>query len=132
VNILNGANKAGGKAYAYIFDHVPAEWKKDGVVAAHGMEVPYVFGDLGSRPFWAVLFVLAKPSGAKSPDPGLTDTDRKVSEIMMQMWINFASNGNPGVKGLVAWPSWEQGTDRYLYITELLEVKSGFSRIPQK
>ena len=57
VNLFAGANKVGGKAYGYIFDHVPAGWKKDGAVSSHGMDLPYVFGDLDSKSaIWAVLF----------------------------------------------------------------------------
>jgi para-nitrobenzyl esterase len=132
VNLFIGANKVGGKAYGYIFDHVPAGWKKDGVVSAHTIELPYVFGNLGNKNFWAVSFVLAKPSGAKSPDPGLTKLDEQVSELMMNLWTNFARTGNPSLKGLVDWPNYEKTTDQYLYITESLQVKSGFSRIAQK
>jgi len=50
----------------------------------------------------------------------------------MKIWANFAKTGNPSLKGLVDWPAWEQGTNQYLYITEALQVKSGFSRIAQK
>jgi para-nitrobenzyl esterase len=87
---------------------------------------------LGNRILWSVLFVLAKPSGAKSADPGLTDKDREISEVMMRTWTDFAKTGNPSLKGLVDWPVYEETTDQYLYITESLRVKSGFSRIAQK
>jgi para-nitrobenzyl esterase len=132
VNLFGGANKVGGKAYGYVFDHVPSGWKKDGVVSTHAMELPYVFGDLDQGGFWPILFTLAKPSGAKSVDPGVTDTDREVSEVLMRLWTNFAKTGNPSLKGVVDWPAWEQGTDQYLHITESLRVKSGFSRIAQQ
>lgn len=133
VNLFTGANKVGGKAYAYIFDQVPAGWKKDGVVSAHSMELPYVFGDWDYKDTdWTILFLFAKPSGAKSADPGVIDKDREVSEVMMKLWANFAKTGNPSLKGLVDWPAYQEATDQYLYITESLEAKSGFSRIAQK
>jgi para-nitrobenzyl esterase len=133
LNLFRGGNKAGGKAYAYIFDHVPAGWKRDGAVSAHALELPYVFGDLDySDNCWAALCFLAKASGAKSTDPGLTDKDRELSEVMMRLWTNFAKTGDPSLKGLVEWPAYEESTDQYLYITDTLQVKSGFSRIAQK
>jgi hypothetical protein len=36
-------------------------------------------------------------------------------------------SGNPGKKGLVEWPAWDKAGDRYLYIAETIEVKSGHS-----
>jgi carboxylesterase type B len=98
------------------------------------MELGYVFGDWDNTTGgWLLLFMLASQSGAKSPDPGLTDADRKVSEAMMAMWAQFAKTGDPNVKGLVSWPAYEAASDRYLYIADPLEIKSGFSRlIPQK
>ena len=134
VNILNGVNKSGQKGYACIFDHVPSVWKQEGCVAFHALELSYVFGDWGnSTGWWPVMFsLLSTGSGAKSPDPGLTDIDRKVSENMMAMWAQFAKTGDPNVEGLTAWPAYEAETDQYLYIAEPLEVKSGFSKVAQE
>jgi hypothetical protein len=55
--------------------------------------------------------------------------DRKVSEAMMLIWTRYAKNGVPSVPGLVAWPTWDKDTDRYLYIAEPLQVKSGYSNL---
>jgi para-nitrobenzyl esterase len=134
VNILNGTVKSGQKGYACIFDQVPSRWKQEGCVSFHALELSYVFGDWdNSTGWWAGLFnLLAKGSGAKTPDPEVTDTDRKVSESMMAMWAQFAKTGNPNVEGLIAWPTYEGETDQYLYIAERLQVKSGFSKVVQK
>jgi len=51
---------------------------------------------------------------------------------MMQMWTEFARTGDPSVKGLVTWPAYDMATDQYLFITETLQVKSGYSKILQK
>jgi para-nitrobenzyl esterase len=133
VNILKGANKAGQKGYACIFDQVPGKWKQEGCVSFHALELGYVFGDWeNSTRWWPNAFFLAKTSGAKTQDPGFTDADKKVSENMMAMWAQFAKTGNPNVAGLVDWPAYESAKDQYLYIAELLQVKSGFSKVAQK
>jgi para-nitrobenzyl esterase len=133
VNILNGVYKAGQKGYACIFDQVPSKWKQEGCTSFHALELGYVFGNWDNASlWWPTAFFLAKQSGAVTPDPGLTDTDRKVSENMMAMWAQFARTGKPGVDGLIAWPAYLSGTDQYLYITDFLEVKSGFSKVAQK
>ena len=134
VNILNGTNQAGQKGYACIFDQVPSKWKQEGCVSFHALELSYVFGDWdNSARWWPGLFnLLAKESGAKTPDPGLTDADRKVSENMMAMWAQFAKTGNPNVEGLANWPAYDADKDECLYIAEPLQVKSGFSKVAQK
>jgi para-nitrobenzyl esterase len=134
VNILKGVNAAGQKGYACIFDQVPSKWRQEGCVSTHAMELPYVFGDWDNSTRWLpfTFNMIAKSGGAKTPDPVLTDVDRKVSENMMAMWAQFARTGNPNVKGLVAWPAYQSATDQYLYIAEPLQVKSDFSKVAQK
>lgn len=130
VDMLAAVTRAGAKGYACIFDQVPSHWKQTGCVSTHAMELGYVFGDWDNTTGgWLLLFMLASQSGAKSPNPGLTDADRKVSEAMMAMWAQFAKTGDPNVKGLVSWPAYEAASERYLYIAEPLEVKSGFSKV---
>ena len=131
VKMLSSASKVGVKGYAYIFDHVPSTWKQEGCLSTHAMEVVYMFGNVDSPREWAILSFLAKQSGAKSDDPGVTDVDWKVAEEMMSMWTQFARTGNPSVEGLITWPAYEASTDQYLYIVDPLQVKSGFSKIGQ-
>jgi para-nitrobenzyl esterase len=133
VDMLSSVSRAGQKGYAAIFDHVPAGWKQEGCVSTHAMELGYVFGDWDNKAGnWPMLYLLASQSGAKSPDPGLTDIDKRVSEAMMAMWTQFAKMGNPSIKGLIDWKAWQPDTDRYLYIAEPLQVRSGFSKIAPK
>jgi para-nitrobenzyl esterase len=133
VDMLSSVSQAGQKGYAAIFDHVPAGWKLEGCISTHAMELGYVFGDWDNTAGnWPILYFLASQSGAISPDPELGEADRKVSEVMMAMWTQFAKTGNPSVKGLVDWPAWEPDTDPYLYIADPLQVKSGFSKIVSK
>ena len=128
VRLFKGASSAGGRAYAYIFDHVPAGWKRLGAVCSHGRDLTYPFGDLDrTSPYW-----MMPPPGITERDPGFTDADRSVSETMMTMWTNFARTGDPCIPGVLDWPAWDEVTDRYLYITEKPQVRSGFSNVGQK
>jgi para-nitrobenzyl esterase len=129
VKLLSGAGKAGVKGYAGIFDQVPGNWRKEGGVSAHAMELHFVFGQTDYMESWKVLRFLYASAGAKSPLPVITDAERKVSEAMMQMWTQFARTGNPSVPGLIYWPPWSKETDKYLYIAEPLVVKLGYSKV---
>lgn len=126
---LDAVGKAGNGAYAALFSQVPSEWKKDGVLAFHGLELPYVFGMMAVIPNSIFYNAFAEPSGAQQQDPGLTDDDMQVSEAMMSMWAQYARTGNPTVEGLIEWPRWDTSGDQYLDIAWPLEVKSGYSKL---
>ncbi len=132
IDLLSGACNIGGKGYAGIFDQVPINWRQEGCPSAHAMEMHYVFGVVDQLDTWKALFVLYSSAGAKSPEPVITDVDRKVSSEIMSIWTQFARTGNPSVEGLIDWPAWDEVNDLYLYIAEPLQVKSGYSNIGKK
>jgi para-nitrobenzyl esterase len=130
VDMFSGTIKVNAKGYAFLFNQVPGGWKQEGVLSRHAMELPFVFGALDDAEFWNALYV---SFGANSPVPLVTDADRRASENMMKIWTRFARTGDPNVKGLITWPAWDKDTDRYLYIADPLEVRTGYSRIaPQE
>ena len=75
VTRLTAVAKSGNKGYAALFSHVPSTWKKEGVLAFHGLELAYVFGLLAVLPNSMFYDSFAHPSGAQSHDPGLTEDD---------------------------------------------------------
>jgi para-nitrobenzyl esterase len=132
IGLLSKASTANVKGYAAVFDHMPVNWRQEGGVCAHAMEMHYVFGALDDLDAWTSLFFLYAAGGAKSPVPLITDVDRKVAEEMMTIWAHFAKTGNPSIEGLVDWPAYDEATDQYLYIDEPLQIKSGFSQIAKE
>lgn len=128
---MNAVNKSGAKAYATVFSQVPSKWKEEGVLAYHGLEVYYQFGGLEDLAQPAHFYTFAQPSGAQQPDPGLTEADTKISNLMMDMWVQFAAKGDPSIKRqrLVDWPAWNEKHDRYLDITVPWSAKIGYSEI---
>ena len=132
VDMLKAVTGKGCAGYACIFDQVPAGWKKEGCNSVHSIELPYVFGDWdNSTGWWKSVFMIAQASGAKSMNPGLTEHDRTVSEAMMNLWSSFAKTGQPKAHGVPDWPQYSTESDRYLYIGEKFEIRSGFSRVAQ-
>jgi len=130
VNLLTGHAKAGARGYAAIFDQVPPNWKREGGVSSHAMELHYVFGEVDDPSPWKVLRFLYAQGGARSPDPEITDAERRVSEAMMAMWTQFAKTGDPNVKGMADWPVYTVANDSYMYLADPPQVKTGFSRLP--
>jgi para-nitrobenzyl esterase len=126
---LEAVGRAGNGAYAALFTQVPSQWKKEGVLAFHGLELPYVFGMLAVVPNQIFFDAFAKPSGAQTVDAGLTEDDQQVSEAMMSMWAQYAKTGNPNVSALVEWPAWDPAGDQYLDIGWPLQAKTGYSKL---
>jgi para-nitrobenzyl esterase len=78
------------KVFVYYFTHRPPYpplpiFKDAG--AAHGADIQYVFGN--GTPAW-------------------TDTDRKLSDLVMTYWTNFAKTGDPNGAGVAAWPAFRE------------------------
>jgi para-nitrobenzyl esterase len=116
---LPALSKGKSNLYVYRFMHVPSNWRMAGLVAPHGFEVRYHFGDL-SGSWWV-------PEGMPE-DPGLNGEDVTVAENTMRMWVNFAATGDPSVDGLIEWPAFrpKAGEDKYVTIDVKPEVQSGF------
>jgi para-nitrobenzyl esterase len=82
--------------YRYLFRHGSA---------GHDDDTPYVFGTL--------------PANA-------SDDDRRVCEVQMRAWTNFAKTGNPNGAGVPDWPPFSEAADNYLDITPAFRVGSGW------
>jgi len=127
LRLLIGKSTAESRGYAAVFDQVPEGWKREGCVAAHGMELHYVFGALDDAEAWAAAKGGYTSSGAKSPVPSISASDHKVADNIETIWTSFAKMGNPNVKGLIDWPAWDSQTDQYLLITDPLQIKTKYT-----
>jgi len=90
---------AGNPGYQFQFSR--AAPGQEAVGAAHGSEVPYVFGTLGR--------------GVNSPK--YDATDQQVSAAMQNYWTNFAKTGDPNGEGLPRWPKFDPDKRTYLDFT---------------
>jgi para-nitrobenzyl esterase len=132
VEMLKPVTKQGKNGYACIFDQVPAGWRSHGFVSIHSIELTYVFGDWdNSTGWWKSIAALAQQAGVKSSGAFLDETDKYVSETMMELWANFAKNGKPSADGISKWPEYTESTDQYMYVCGNLEIKTGFSKAAQ-
>ncbi|MFX1456151.1 MAG: carboxylesterase/lipase family protein [Promethearchaeota archaeon] len=108
--------------FAFLFGHVPTRWRKEGVVAFHGIEVPYVFGSYRVGLNTPTILNLSRTGGAKQPDPGIDELDDKISNKMMDMWAQFAKTGDPNIQGKITdettWTPYNSAKDNFLLISD--------------
>jgi para-nitrobenzyl esterase len=95
-------SRAGNASYQYQFSRVAPG--RESVGAAHGSELPYVFGTL-----------LAAGHGASQSNYDATDA--AVSSQMEQYWTNFAKSGNPNGGSLPQWPKFDAAARAYMDLT---------------
>jgi para-nitrobenzyl esterase len=104
---------------------VPTGWRNLPCVAFHGLELPYVFGNIPKGLTSPTLLYLSAGGGCSTPDSKPDQLDHEVAENTMRMWATFAKTGNPSVKGLIDWPAYTEQNDQYLHISQKLQVKKG-------
>jgi para-nitrobenzyl esterase len=93
-SLARGSAATGSKTWLYHFRRVSPLAERLGLGAAHGLEIPYVFGTFGPR--------------------GFDETDRALGEKMRSYWVQFARTGDPNADGLPEWPAYDAKTDRHL------------------
>jgi para-nitrobenzyl esterase len=87
----------GVPAYLYLFDHGYPAADDQGLHAFHAAELPYMFGNLDRTP----------RNWPKIPD---TESERQLSDAMVDYWASFARSGVPAAGGQPAWPAY--GSER--------------------
>ncbi|KAM6472622.1 acetylcholinesterase-like isoform 2-T2 [Liasis olivaceus] len=97
--------RTGSSVYAYSFNHhIPTSIWQAWMGAAHGIEVPYLFGTLSSLPGF---------------NQSNAEVDMVLSQRMMHYWAQFARNGNPtkSTPGEVQWPHYNATEQNVFHIT---------------
>ena len=81
-----------GASWVYHYAYLPDAVRGAMPGAAHGDEVPMIFGTLPGK-----IRGLAADA--------VTPRDREVARMMGRYWTNFAKSGNPNGPGLPLWPA---------------------------
>ena len=95
-------SRAGNAAYQFQFSRVPPG--REAVGAAHGSEIPYVFGTLSI-------------AGRAANAPKYDSVDAAVSDQMQRYWTNFAKSGDPNGTALPHWAKFDPTARAYMDLT---------------
>lgn len=93
----------GSPVYRYLFDHIiptaTGDPAADDPGAAHATDIEFVFSTLETKKLaWR-------------------DSDRKMAEILVNYWTNFAKTGDPNGSGLPNWPTYTSSTRQVMRLT---------------
>lgn len=104
--IADRMERAGSRAYFYIFTRaVPAPGGGE-LGAFHGAEVPYVFDSL-ARETWIPR----------------NEDDEDLADAMADYWVRFAATGDPNGGDAPVWPAYDAGSRRHIIFGD--EISSG-------
>lgn len=89
---------AGAPTWQYQFEQSLPGLDAQG--AQHSFELPYVFGSL--------------PAPGKILGGAYGEADRRLSDLMIAYWTNFAKRGDPNGATLPSWPRFDTGRQNYV------------------
>jgi len=101
--------KVTSPCWLYHFSRVSPLAAQSGAGAAHGFEIPYVFGNL-------------------YPWLGTTEEDARLSRAMQDCWIRFAKAGDPNAEGPVKWPAYTTENDTHADFGDGIRIGTGLLR----
>jgi para-nitrobenzyl esterase len=112
--------KVTSPVWLYHFTRVPPTDWGAGLGAHHAAELVYVFGTMtprGTSPE-------EMPLGLTT-EGDWTETDRELSETMMDYWVQFAATGNPNRDGLPQWTEFDGLTNHHLVLGDQVGESTG-------
>ncbi len=90
-------------AYLYYFTWEPPV-STPGLGSFHAAEIPYIFDQYGTFGIEA------------------TDADRAFADLMSDIWVRFATTGNPNGEGLPEWPAFTAENEAYMELGPEIRV----------
>ncbi len=99
IRLAEACIEAGRPVFVYLFG-----WKTPLLGAAHGVDVPFVFGNLGGR--------------AAEPFIGPADKAERLSRAIREAWTSFATEGRPSATEIADWPQYDTESRPVLVLDE--------------
>lgn len=106
-------SRSGAPSYLYHFDYVGEARRRVAKGAAHGSEIPYLFGTL------EYFASLAGPIG---------EEDRRFSAAISACWVAFAKTGAPRCALAGNWPRYSPGSDQLALLSPESAVVRNFRK----
>ena len=115
--LVKQMSRVSSPAWQYHVTYVQENLRGEVPGAAHGMEVPFLFGRLRAHPEYQ------RPENVP-----LTAADFAWGDMLRAYWLNFARDGNPNGPGLPEWPEYEADTDWTMELGQDIGPRQGLYR----
>jgi para-nitrobenzyl esterase len=107
-------------AWQYRTDYQQTAVRGENPGSVHGLEMPYVFGQLAEHPEYQ------RPPEAAVFSPSAEDL--RWGDTVRGYWLNMARTGNPNGSGLPEWPEYQPASDVTLVMGEAFTPVQGLSK----
>ena len=96
--------------FQYFYTHTYTASRLAPFGAAHGFELPLVFGNFPRFPYTMYAYI--------------TDAERKLSESLIDYWGRFAAYGDPNHKNAVGWPELGDYGNHHIRLDETIKASA--------
>jgi para-nitrobenzyl esterase len=104
--------QSGARAYLYLFSYVRSANRGKVRGAAHGDDIPFVFGT------WDKAY----------PQLELSEDDRRATRMVRSCWITFAKHGKPSCETAPEWPRYTRADDTLMELGIQPQLRKNFRR----
>ncbi|KAL7916892.1 Carboxylesterase [Trichoderma velutinum] len=114
------------KTYFFIFSRISPATRHSGMLAYHGAEIPYIFGNVSRDGFlkpWFAKAASAVDVAQSAIDKDFDTIDIQIANDVQNAWATFAQTGIPRFSDGSAWPQCDANDMQLTVIGDRVEAK---------
>ncbi|UKZ81782.1 hypothetical protein TrVFT333_009555 [Trichoderma virens FT-333] len=114
------------RTYFFLFSRISPATRRSDMLAYHGAEIPYIFGNVsedGVLKPWFAKKASAVDVGQSAMDKDFDATDVQIANDVQNAWVTFARTGEPQFSDSSPWPQCDTRDMQLTVIGDKMEAK---------